>query len=329
MHIHMNLYSYVEIFGRPCLPLGVDDDHRLVTLTGNTLERPQLDISLHDGVRKLAANQTLGVENLKVARGEQNDGKNGKKTQQTSDSSSLEARVLQNERIKPTKINLGYIDQKEFRTNSVPNLAVFFMLRFSQCCLFFIVCFETGSIRQRAWPVIRKACNPVQTKSQKGRRLFWTEPPPFHLTPISLARPLAWCSSPLWQISFPLGFFPFIERIILMRGRSISNSTHGGSKPGFYHLKSNSFFARSENERPKQQMKYPAALYKIAWKPSAFQLTIREMRLSWGMLTSWRAKIQSWVAYLEIFTSQCFASNPVSRSALWRVSRNFFGGGEC
>ena len=95
-------YSYLQVsifisgnLWSPCLPLGVDDDHRLVTLTSNTLERPQLDISLHDGVRKLAANQTLGVENLKVARGEQNDGKNGKKTQQTSDSSSLEARVLQ------------------------------------------------------------------------------------------------------------------------------------------------------------------------------------------------------------------------------------------
>ena len=62
IHISGNRWS-------PCLPLGVDDDHRLVTLTSNTLERPQFDISLHDGVRKLAANQSLGVENLKIAEG--------------------------------------------------------------------------------------------------------------------------------------------------------------------------------------------------------------------------------------------------------------------
>ena len=63
IHISGNRWS-------PCLPLGVDDDHRLVTLTSNTLERPQFDISLHDRVRKLAANQTLGVEDLKIAQGE-------------------------------------------------------------------------------------------------------------------------------------------------------------------------------------------------------------------------------------------------------------------
>ena len=62
IHISGNRWS-------PCLPLGVDDDHRFVTLTSNTLERPQLDISLHDGVSKLAANQSLGVENLKIAEG--------------------------------------------------------------------------------------------------------------------------------------------------------------------------------------------------------------------------------------------------------------------
>ena len=48
----------------PGLPLGVDDDHWLVTLAGHTLEGPQLDISLHDGIRKLAANQALGIKNL-------------------------------------------------------------------------------------------------------------------------------------------------------------------------------------------------------------------------------------------------------------------------
>jgi len=46
------------------LPLSVDDDHGFVTLASYALERPQLDVGLHDGVRKLAANQTLRIKDL-------------------------------------------------------------------------------------------------------------------------------------------------------------------------------------------------------------------------------------------------------------------------
>ena len=49
------------------LPLSVDDDHGLVTLASYALERPQLDVSLHDGVRKLAANQALCIKDLGMA----------------------------------------------------------------------------------------------------------------------------------------------------------------------------------------------------------------------------------------------------------------------
>jgi hypothetical protein len=47
--------------------LSVDDDHGFVTLASYALERPQLDVSLHDGVRKLAANQTLCIKDLGMA----------------------------------------------------------------------------------------------------------------------------------------------------------------------------------------------------------------------------------------------------------------------
>ena len=49
------------------LPLSVDDDHGLVTLASYALERPQLDVSLHYGVRKLAANQALCIKDLGMA----------------------------------------------------------------------------------------------------------------------------------------------------------------------------------------------------------------------------------------------------------------------
>mmetsp|Transcript_68940 Transcript_68940/g.143936 ORF Transcript_68940/g.143936 Transcript_68940/m.143936 type:complete len:120 (-) Transcript_68940:74-433(-) len=45
------------------LTLGVDNDHGLVAGASDDLEGPELDVGLDDGVRELAADQTLCVEN--------------------------------------------------------------------------------------------------------------------------------------------------------------------------------------------------------------------------------------------------------------------------
>jgi len=46
------------------LTLHLDHNQRLVAGTGDALEGPELDVGLHDGVLELAADQTLGIEDL-------------------------------------------------------------------------------------------------------------------------------------------------------------------------------------------------------------------------------------------------------------------------
>ena len=64
-YITHHIKGFVGLCGSSSrLPLSVDNDHGLVTLASYALERPQLDVSLHDGVRKLAANQALCIKDL-------------------------------------------------------------------------------------------------------------------------------------------------------------------------------------------------------------------------------------------------------------------------
>ena len=172
----------------------------------------------------------------------------------------------------------------------------------------FIVCFETGSIRQRAWPAIRKACNPVQTNHKKGAASFGQSPPLFISLPSPSHAPLHDVLPRSDKSLSHSGSFLLSNESYLWGADPISNSHMAAANRG--STTSKAIVSLQGKRETKATDEVPGCVIQNCMEAKRFP--------------TYNPRNAAFVGYVDFLKSK----NSVM-SGIWRVSRNFFGGGEC